>query len=130
MPDCVLNRDAYQTLGIYLDLVVSHEMIPPFLFSLATIIKRKADVVSWDFASRKTKTQRNKVIFSRSHRLLAQLGLEPRSLESWPSLLSTGLKIKICPRGTKAKILKYWYQIYKTRIRVLRSFTFLPKVQR
>ena len=87
-------------------------------------------LVSWDSASRKTKTQRNKVTFSRSHRFLVQLGLEPRSLGLWPSLLSTGLKKESVPGVPRRRVLSTDAKFIKCKIRVFRLFTFLPKVQR
>lgn len=84
-------------------------------------------LVSWDSGSRKTKTQRNKVTFSRSHTFLAQLGLKPRFLGLWPSLLSTGPKKESAPGVPRRRVLSTDAKFIKCRIRVLRLFTFLPQ---
>lgn len=113
MPDYVLNRDVCHTVCIYLDLMAFYDMFPSFLFPRPPSPKGKQMLVSWDSASRKAKTQRNKVTFSRSHIFLAQLGLEHRSLGSWPRLLSTGLKKESAPGVPRKKSLQYWCQIHK-----------------
>lgn len=130
MPDYILDRDGCCTRCIYLDLVTFHDMFPSSVFSLATIRKRKADVGVLGFCIQETKTQRSKVTFSRSHRLLAQLGLELGLLGHGQVFFSTGLKKKSSPEAPKRRALSTDAKFVKCGIRVLRLLTCLAQIQR